>query len=56
MFPFDSPKNIREPNVFWCFQGDQKGTLGRNGINNELNDWDFWKILSNVFCDSVLLL
>ena len=29
MFPFDPPENIRKPLVFWCFQGDQKGTLGR---------------------------
>ena len=31
MFPFDPPENIRKPNVF-CFQGDQKGTLGTNGL------------------------
>ena len=29
MFPFDPPENIRKPKVFWCFQGDLKGTLGR---------------------------
>ena len=23
IFPFDPPKNIRKPKVFWCFQGDQ---------------------------------
>ena len=32
MFPFDSPENIRKPFVFWCFQGDQKGTLGSKGL------------------------
>ena len=32
MFPFDSPENIRKPLVFWCFQGNQKGTLGRKGF------------------------
>ena len=32
MFPFDPPENIRKPLVFWCFQGDQKGTLGRKGL------------------------
>ena len=32
MFPFDPPENIRKPKVFWCFQGDQKGTLGRKGL------------------------
>ena len=33
MFPFDPPENIRKPKVFSCFQGDQKGTLGRKGLN-----------------------
>ena len=32
MFPFDPPENIRKPKVFGCFQGDQKGTLGRKGL------------------------
>ena len=32
LFPFDPPENIRKPKVFWCFQGDQKGTLGRKGL------------------------
>ena len=32
MFPFDPPENIRKPKVFRCFQGDQKGTLGRKGL------------------------
>ena len=32
MFPFDLPENIRIPLVFWCFQEDQKGTLGRKGL------------------------
>ena len=39
MFPFDPPENIRKPLVFWCFQGDQKGTLGSKGLiflNNNL--------------------
>ena len=31
MFPFDPNENIRKPLVF-CFQGDQKGTLGRKGL------------------------
>ena len=29
MFFFDPPENIRKSKVFWYFQGDQKGTLGR---------------------------
>ena len=29
---FDSPENIGKPKIFWCFQGDQKGTLGRKGL------------------------
>ena len=32
MFPFDPPKNITKPKVFWCFQGDQKGTYGKKGL------------------------
>ena len=32
MFPYDPPENIRKPKVFCCFQGDQKGTLGRKGL------------------------
>ena len=32
MFPFDPSENIRKPLVF-CLQGDQKGTLGRKGLN-----------------------
>ena len=32
MFPFDPPENIRKPKVFWCFQGDQNGTLGSKGL------------------------
>ena len=26
-------ENIRKPKLFWCFQGDQKGSLGKNGLN-----------------------
>ena len=33
-FPFDAPENIRKPKFFRCFQGDQKGTLGRTGLIN----------------------
>ena len=32
MFPFDNPEHIGKPLVFWCLQGDQKGTLGRKGL------------------------
>ena len=32
VFPFDPPENIRKPMVFWCFQGDQKGTFGRKSL------------------------
>ena len=27
VLPFASPVNIRKPLVFWCFQGDDEGTL-----------------------------
>ena len=43
MFPFDPPENIPKPKVFLCFQGDQKGTLGRNG-SSDINE-----ITSNYF-------
>ena len=33
MFSFDPRENIRKPKVFCSFQGDQKGTLGRKGLN-----------------------
>ena len=33
MFRFDPPENIRKPLVFRYFQGDQKGTSGRKGLN-----------------------
>ena len=32
MFPIDPPDNIKKSLVFLCFQGDQKGILGRNGL------------------------
>ena len=32
IFPFDLPENIRKPLVFWCFQEDQKETLGRKSL------------------------
>ena len=31
-FPFDPHENIRKTLVFRCFQGDQKGILGRKGL------------------------
>ena len=34
MFPYGPSENIRKPKVFIFFQGDQKGTLGRNGLRN----------------------
>ena len=34
MFLFDSLKKHRKSLVF-CFQGDQKGTLGRKGLKRE---------------------
>ena len=48
MFHFDPPENIRKPLVF-CFQGDQKRTLGRKSINWVLNTplgWIFLETLS----------
>ena len=36
MFPFDPPENNRKPLVFCCFQGDQKGILGKKGLRRIL--------------------
>ena len=45
MFPFDPPENIRKPLVFWCFQGDQKGTLGRKGLSSaKYAKYVFWPL------------
>ena len=33
MFHFVPSENIRKSKVFWCFQGDQKETLGRKGLS-----------------------
>ena len=32
MFSFDPPENIRKPNDFWRFQGDQKRIMERKGL------------------------
>ena len=37
MFPFDPPE-IRKPKAFRCFQGDQNGALGRNGLRDIYHD------------------
>ena len=37
MFPFDLPENIRKPLVFWSFQGDQKGKVGRKRLTCKMN-------------------
>ena len=31
--------------VFWCFQGDQKGTLGRNGLSEFIKFYSRWNYL-----------
>ena len=70
MFPFDHPENIRKPKIFWCFQGDQKGTLGRKGLKfrkmlhnmvaalfNKLS-WDSVACVtwSSVICNSIVFI
>ena len=39
MFPFDPPEKIRE-NLWFSdvFRGDQKGTLGKNGLKDLMLD------------------
>ena len=44
MFPFDPSENIKKPKVFWCFQRDQKGTLGRKRLNKKV--WNICLILN----------
>ena len=41
MFSFDLSENIRKPLVFWCFQGDQKGILGRKELKNIASIYTF---------------
>ena len=56
MFPFDPPENIKKPAVFICFQGDQKGILGRKGFKIFVKHifWNTERILSNVFDEAFL--
>ena len=49
MFPFDPPENIRKPKAFLCFQGDQKGTLGRKGLTRKYYCNVLWKFACNTF-------
>ena len=37
MFPFDPVGNIRKLKIFWCFQEDQKGTLGRKSLTKSFS-------------------
>ena len=41
MFHFDPPENIRKPLFFWCFQGDQKRKLGREGLASKTSQTGF---------------
>ena len=49
MFPFDPPEIIRKPKVFRCFQGDQKGTLGRKGLRYCKVEWERLTLVFFVF-------
>ena len=51
MFSFAPPENIRKL-VFWCFQGDQKGTLGRKGL---INSFILSYLFLSIFNRSLLL-
>ena len=35
-FLLNPTENIRKPKVYWCFQGDQKRTLQRKGLQIEI--------------------
>ena len=32
-FPFDSPENVRKPEVFYTFSGGSKGNIEKKGLN-----------------------
>ena len=36
MFPFDLPENIRKPKAFSCFQEDQKATLRKKKVKEQV--------------------
>ena len=42
MIRFNPPKNIKKPNVFWCFQGDQKESLGRKELTELEHHQRIW--------------
>ena len=48
MFPFDLPENIK-PKVL-CFQGDQKGTLGRKGLAESVRKELYSKLIFTCQC------
>ena len=39
MFPFDPPENIIKSKVLWCFQRDEKETLGSKGLRRIAAFW-----------------
>ena len=52
MFPFDPPESFRKPKVFWCFQGGQKGTLRRKGLNEELSIDPSLEFCDHNYCEN----
>ena len=56
MFSFDHPEDMRKPKVFWCFQGNQKGTLGesRNPFSAVVLVLLLYLALTERFCKSVI--
>ena len=63
MLPFEPPENIRKPLVCWCFQGEQKGIVGRKGLNTGwgkfqkiLKNWSpFWKVVDATITIAIVM-
>ena len=50
MLPFDPSENIRNPKVFWGFQGDQKGILGRKMLKENYALFKIYFGCTDLFC------
>ena len=51
MLPFDHPENIGKPKVFSCFQGDEKGALGRKGLKSLMANLSILHVMANVYVE-----
>ena len=49
IIPFDTSENIRNPLVFWCFQGNQFRRIKREHGKKRINSRDLFTSLSNIY-------